>query len=60
MTFIVTGLSATGPTLLDCDTAMKALQQAEELVRTGFADVLIADDTGLQYTPAEFSRLFHG
>ena len=59
MTFIVTGLSETGPTLLDCDTVSKALQKAVELVRTGYLDVLIADATGLQYTPAEFIRLFH-
>ena len=59
MTFIVTGLSETGPTLLDCDTVAKALQKAVELVRTGYLDVLIADATGLQYTPGEFIRLFH-
>ena len=43
MTFVVTGLSETGPTLLDCDSVTKALQKAVELVRTGYLDVLIAD-----------------
>ena len=59
MTFIVTGVSETGPTLLDCDSVTNALQKAVELVRTGYLDVLIADGAGLQYTPAEFVRLFH-
>ncbi|MBP1183789.1 hypothetical protein [Methylobacterium sp. PvR107] len=58
MTFIVTGLSLRGPTLIDCDTAIGALERAAELIRTGYADVLIADGEGVQYTPYEFVRLF--
>ena len=59
MTFIVTGLSEAGPTLLDCDTVTNAMEKAVELMRVGFMDVLIADGAGLQYTPAEFARLYH-
>lgn len=59
MAFIVTGLSRTGPMQIDCDTPSEALEKAAELVRDGYADVLIADEAGLQYTPVEFGRLFH-
>ncbi|GJE11429.1 hypothetical protein [Methylobacterium longum] len=58
MTFIVTGLNLTGPILIDYDTAIGALEKAAELIWTGYADVLIADWEGVQYTPCEFVRLF--
>jgi 3-oxoacyl-(acyl-carrier-protein) synthase len=58
MTFIVTGFSLRGPTLIDCDTAIGALERAAELIRTGYADVLIADGEGVQYAPSQFLRAF--
>ncbi|KAA0109756.1 hypothetical protein CIW48_31390 [Methylobacterium sp. P1-11] len=58
MTFIVTGSNLTGPILIDYDTAIGALTKAAELIWTGYADVLIADGEGVQYTPCEFVRLF--
>jgi hypothetical protein len=59
MTFIVTGLSETGPALIGCDSEVGALETAAELIRAGFAKVRIADGRGFQYTPCEFVRLFH-
>jgi 3-oxoacyl-(acyl-carrier-protein) synthase len=47
-----------GPTLIDCDTAIGALERAAELIRTGYADVLIADGEGVQYAPSQFLRAF--
>lgn len=58
MVFTVTGLSAVEAVLMDCDTVWDALKEASDLLRSGYVDVLIADDTGLQYTPAEFARAF--
>jgi hypothetical protein len=58
MVFTVTGLSALEAVLMDCDTAWDALKEASDLLRSGYVDVLIADDTGLRYTPAEFARAF--
>jgi hypothetical protein len=58
MTFIVTGLNLRGPTLIECDTAIGALEKAAELIRSGYAGVLIADFEGVLYTPCEFVRLF--
>jgi hypothetical protein len=43
MTFIVTGLSLTGPALIGCDSEVGALEKAAELIRAGFVEVLIAD-----------------
>jgi 3-oxoacyl-(acyl-carrier-protein) synthase len=59
MTFIVTGLSASGPAPIGCDSEVDALEKAAELIRAGFADVLIADGAGAQYTPGQFPRAFH-
>jgi hypothetical protein len=58
MTFIVTGLSVSGPTLVGCDSDIEALEKAAELIRAGFTKVRIADVHGVQYTPCEFVRLF--
>jgi hypothetical protein len=58
MTFTVTGLSEAGTAILDCKSASKALEQALEWVRWGFADVLIAEDKGVPYTPDAFFRLY--
>jgi hypothetical protein len=58
MTFIVTGLSQTGPALIGCDSEVGALEKAAELIRAGFVEVLIADSQGVQYTPCEFVRMF--
>ena len=58
MVFTVTALSASENVLMDCDTVVDALKEAAELLRSGYGDVLIADSTGLQYTPAEFARAF--
>jgi hypothetical protein len=58
MTFSVTGLSVSGPTLIGCDSDIEALEKAAELIRAGFAKVLIADSHGVRYTPCEFVRLF--
>lgn len=58
MVFTVTGLSAMEDVLMDCDTVVDALKEAAALLRSGYVDVLIADATGLQYTPAEFARAF--
>jgi hypothetical protein len=58
MTFIVTGLSVSGLTLVGCDSEVGALEKAAELIRAGFAKVLIADSHGVRYTPCEFVRLF--
>jgi hypothetical protein len=43
MTFIVAGLSETGPALIGCDSEVEALEKAAELIRAGFVEVLIAD-----------------
>ncbi|MBP1181489.1 hypothetical protein [Methylobacterium sp. PvR107] len=59
MTFIVTGLSVSGPALIGCDSEIGALEKAAELIRAGFANVLIADGKGVQYTPSQFLRAFH-
>lgn len=59
MTFIVIGLNLKGPILVGCDTAVSALERAAELIRTGYASVLIADGQGVQYTPCEFIRSFN-
>jgi hypothetical protein len=59
MTFIVTGLSISGPALIGCDSDIEALEKAAELIRAGFAKVLIADRHGVLYTPSQFLRAFH-
>ena len=58
MTFTVTGLNAMGAVLIDCDTVVAALEEALGLLHSGYVDVLIADGTDLEYTPAEFRRAF--
>jgi len=58
MTFTVTGLSEAGTAVLDCKSALKALEQALEWVRRGFADVLIAEDEDVPSTPDAFFRLY--
>jgi 3-oxoacyl-(acyl-carrier-protein) synthase len=58
MMFTVTGLNAIGAVLLDCSTVVDAMKEALDLLRSGYVDVLIADGTGLQYTPAEFMYAF--
>lgn len=58
MTFTVTGLNAIEAVLTDCSTVVDALKEALELIRSGYVDVRIADDTGQQYTPAEFMCAF--
>ena len=58
MTFIVTGLSQTGPALIGWYSEIVALEMAAELIRAGCVEVLIADSQGVQYTPCEFVRMF--
>jgi hypothetical protein len=58
MTFTVTGLSDAGPTAFNCKSSLKALEQALEWVRWGFADVLISEEKGVSYTPDVFFRLY--
>ncbi|KAA0122827.1 hypothetical protein CIW48_15395 [Methylobacterium sp. P1-11] len=58
MTFIIIGLNMRGPILIDCDTAIGALEKVAELIRNGYTNVLIADDEGVQYAPCEFVRRF--
>jgi hypothetical protein len=58
MTFTVTGLSEAGPTLLSCKSPVKALEQALEWIRYGFANVLIAEEKSVPYTPDAFFRLY--
>jgi hypothetical protein len=58
MTFTVTGLSEAGPATLNCKSPVKAPERALEWVRWGFADVLIAEEEGVPYTPDAFSRMY--
>lgn len=58
MTFTVTGLSEAGPALLNCKSPVKALKRALELMRAGFAHVLIAEGEGVPHTPDAFFRVY--
>ena len=58
MAFTVTGIGARGLALVGCETMLRALEKAVELMRLGFLDVMIADRRGAQYTPDQFERFF--
>ena len=58
MAFTVTGIGARGLALIGCETVLRALEKAAELMRRGFLDVMIADLRGAQYTPDQFDRFF--
>ena len=58
MSFTVTGLNAVGAVQVDCNTALDAVDESVQLLLCGYVDVLIADDAGREYTPAEFTRAF--
>jgi 3-oxoacyl-(acyl-carrier-protein) synthase len=58
MTFTVTGRSAKGLSLTACESVVLALERAAELLRRGYADVLIADGRGAQFTPDQFTRFY--
>lgn len=57
MTFTVTGLNVIGAVLMECSTIADAMDEALNLLRTGYVDVLIADSNGQEYTPAQFAQV---
>ena len=59
MSFILDTRPATEPVPVECNAAAGASSKtAADLVCTGYADVMLADRTSAQYTPAEFSLPF--
>ena len=58
MAFTVTGVANRGMALIGCDTVVRALAKATEMMRRGYLDVMIADRRGAQYTPDQFHRFF--
>ena len=58
MMFPVTGRSVRGLSLIACETVVRALERATDLMRRGYDDVLIADARGAQFTPDQFTRFY--